>query len=109
MSKEKSFTNVDTPETLTAATSPALGMMQEADNKAAAPKKKENRRNKKPAGVEAKSQRVNLLLRPSLYEDAKKVAAMKRTSVNDMVNDILQSIVNDNKGLIKKYNDFFGM
>ena len=37
-----------------------------------------------------------------------KIAAMKRTSVNDLINSLLKGYVESNQDLIKKYNDVFG-
>jgi hypothetical protein len=45
---------------------------------------------------------------PSVCSDLAKIAAMKRSSVNELINSILQQYVADNKELLDKYNDVFG-
>jgi len=40
---------------------------------------------------EAKSKRFNMLMRPSLYAQLKKTAEYKGTSVNDLINTIIES------------------
>ena len=57
---------------------------------------------------ETKSKRVNLLMLPSIYADITKIAAMKRTSVNDLVNTLLQEHIEANKELLEKYDQVFG-
>lgn len=66
------------------------------------------KRGRKPSTEETKSKRLNLLILPSVGEDMTKIAAMKRTSVNDLINSLLKGYVESNQDLIKKYNDVFG-
>lgn len=56
---------------------------------------------------ETKSKRVNLLVKPSVYEALTKVAAMKRTSVNDLLNTIAAEYAASNAQLIEKYDRTF--
>jgi hypothetical protein len=56
---------------------------------------------------EIKSKRLNLLLYPSLLNDLKKIAAMKRTSVNDLINDVLTQYTDKNINMINEYNSVF--
>ena len=57
---------------------------------------------------ERKTKRLNLLIQPSVLEDLSKVAAMRRTSVNDLINTLAKECVEDNRGLIGQYDDVFG-
>lgn len=56
---------------------------------------------------ETKSKRLNLLVKPSLLADFKKLATMNETSVNDLLNQIMQEYVADNQDTIEIYNDVF--
>lgn len=56
---------------------------------------------------ETKSKRLNLLIYPSLLNDLKKIAVMKRTSVNDLINDVLTQYTDKNINLINQYDSFF--
>ncbi|OQA07847.1 MAG: hypothetical protein BWY65_01722 [Firmicutes bacterium ADurb.Bin373] len=58
-------------------------------------------------GRENKSSRLNLVLRPSLAQALKKLAAMRRISVNSLINDTLQALVDTEAGTIAKYNSTF--
>lgn len=60
------------------------------------------------ASAETKSKRVNLLLRPSVYRQIEKLAAMQRTSPNDLINTILASYAEQERDTIAKYNEIFG-
>lgn len=57
---------------------------------------------------QTKSKRLNLLLRPALLEDLKKIAAMERTSVNDLINTVLGEYAEREADQIEKYNSVFG-
>ena len=52
-----------------------------------------------------KSRRLNVRLFPSVYEDFKTVASMKRTNVNDLLNEVMAAYNEANKGLIAKYHE----
>ncbi|MEM1506253.1 toxin-antitoxin system HicB family antitoxin [Domibacillus sp. 8LH] len=54
--------------------------------------------------TETKSKRLNLLVTPSLHVNLKKVATMEETSVNDLINRVLNEYVEDKNDLIEKYN-----
>lgn len=56
---------------------------------------------------ELKSKRVNLLIKPSIYEDTAKIATMKRVSVNELINIALEAYAADHKELITKYDMTF--
>ena len=58
-------------------------------------------------GKERKSKRLNLLMLPSVLEDLTKVAAMRRTSVNDLMNTIAKAYVEENRKLVEQYDEVF--
>lgn len=58
-------------------------------------------------GKERKSKRLNLLMLPSVLEDLSKVATMRRTSVNDLINTIAKAYVEENRELVKQYDEVF--
>lgn len=57
---------------------------------------------------EFKSKRFNLLIKPSTHAAIEKIAAMKRESVNNLINKILEAYADDNKALVAKYDETFG-
>ena len=57
---------------------------------------------------ELKSKRLNLLIRPSVYADIEKIAAMKRVSTNDLINTVLDDYREREAVAIEKYNAAFG-
>lgn len=57
--------------------------------------------------AESKSKRLNLLVYPGVYEDLSKVATMKRTSVNDLINTILKEYTEAEADTITKYDSVF--
>lgn len=71
---------------------------------------KHNTHNTPPtlAADETKSKRLNLLLYPSLLESLKKIAAMQRTSVNDLINTVLDEYTEKEAAQIERYNQIFG-
>lgn len=56
---------------------------------------------------ETKSKRLNLLLYPSLLENLKKIAAMQRTSVNDLINTVLGGYAEKEIAQIEHYDQTF--
>ncbi len=56
---------------------------------------------------ESKSKRLNLLLQPSIFENLSKIAIMKRTSVNDLINTILKNYNAEEAEAIKRYHEVF--
>lgn len=58
--------------------------------------------------VETKSKRLNLLVRPSVYRQIEKLAAMQRTSPNDLINTVLAAYAEQERETIEKYNQIFG-
>lgn len=61
-----------------------------------APKKEELPKGYKisPVYIETKSRRLQLLLKPSIFKKLKQTADKKHTSVNDLVNSILEENLN---------------
>ena len=57
---------------------------------------------------EIKSKRLNVLLKPSIYDRIDKIATMKRMSVNELINIVLDDYGNNNQDLINKFNETFG-
>jgi predicted HicB family RNase H-like nuclease len=57
--------------------------------------------------VETKSKRLNLILRPSLFKEFTKVAHMKRTSVNDLLNQLMTEYIEREAESIQQYNKTF--
>lgn len=62
---------------------------------------------KRGTGPEIKSARLNLVLRPSLAQALKQIATMRRISVNSLVNDALQALVDTEGDTIAMYNATF--
>lgn len=58
---------------------------------------------------ETKSKRLNLLLQPSVLDGLAKIARMKQTSVNDMINTILREYRDQQASLIVRYQEVFGL
>ena len=56
---------------------------------------------------ERKSKRLNLLLQPSIFEDLSKIAYIKKTSVNDLINSILKGFAETETASVDKYNEIF--
>jgi len=56
---------------------------------------------------EIKSKRLNLLIRPSLHQQAQKIAHMQRSSVNDVINLALSRYVDDHREEIARYNSLY--
>lgn len=48
-----------------------------------------------PLYIETKSKRLQLLIQPSLHEKLKKRASQESTSVNDLINTILQEALGE--------------
>lgn len=70
----------------------------------------------KPEGIEVgytpntdepKTRRVNMLIRPSLFEDFKKVAHMKRTTPNDLMNRLIADYTEQEAQAIRDYNRMY--
>ena len=52
---------------------------------------------------ETKAKRLNLLIRPTIMEALRKIAVVERTSVNDIINKIVEEYVTENADKITKY------
>ena len=62
----------------------------------------------KNTGKETKSKRLNLILQPSLFENMSKIAHMRQTSVNDLINTLLREYAEREAETINKYDNIFG-
>ena len=60
-----------------------------------------------PEGVELKSKRLNLLLKPSIFTGLDKIRTMQRVSFNEAVNQALSEYVAAHADLIARYDDTF--
>ena len=49
-----------------------------------------------PAAFEAKSKRFNMLMRPSVFAQLKETSENKGTSVNDLINKIVENYIENN-------------
>lgn len=56
---------------------------------------------------ETKSKRLNLLVKPSVLDQFKKIATMEQTSTNDLINQVMENYVSDNKEKIELYDKVF--
>jgi predicted HicB family RNase H-like nuclease len=56
---------------------------------------------------ERKSKRLNLLIQPSILENLSKIAHMKQTSVNDLVNSVLKNYAETEEETISVYDKVF--
>lgn len=56
---------------------------------------------------ELKNKRLNLLLKPSILENISKIAHMKQTSVNDLINSILKDYTEIEEETISIYDKVF--
>ena len=96
----KKLTGIENPAILT------INKLITAEEENAQPEKKTNQ--SRSTEQQTKSKRLNLLLRPALLEDLKKIAAMERTSVNDLINTVLGEYAEREAEQIEKYNSVFG-
>jgi hypothetical protein len=48
------------------------------------------------------------LLQPSLLENMTKIARMRQTSVNDLVNTVLRSYIEQEAAVVERYEEVFG-
>jgi hypothetical protein len=56
---------------------------------------------------ETKSKRLNLLVKPSILDDVKKIAVMRQVSVNDLINQLLDQHRTENHKDIESFNKTF--
>lgn len=58
---------------------------------------------------EIKTQRIQLIVRPSIYEGIKKIAVMQRKTLNAYIGELLEAELDkpENQQLIDKYNEVF--
>ncbi|NTV99003.1 MAG: hypothetical protein HGA70_07560 [Chlorobiaceae bacterium] len=56
---------------------------------------------------ETKSKRLNLLIRPSLMKNFMKIAYMRRTSINDLINRLIDDCVKKDAAMVEEYDKLF--
>ena len=59
-----------------------------------------SRTNKK----EKKSRRMNMLFRPTSYAEFQKLAIIKQTSANDLMNTIVENVIEENAEVLEAYD-----
>lgn len=59
-----------------------------------------SRTNKK----EAKTRRMNMLFRPTAYSELQKLAIIKQTSANNLMNTIVENVVDENAEVLEAYD-----
>ena len=105
MAKKKSFLDIDNPTEK----SPAMAFITASEKYTDNTDNTHNTHNTdEPRKSETKSRRLNLLLFPSVAEDIEKIAAMRKTSANNLINEILKDYAEENRETVNKYNDVFG-
>jgi hypothetical protein len=57
---------------------------------------------------ETRSMRINVLISPSIAEKLKKVSAIKRKSVNGLINTYLDERLDQEGDALKKFDEVFG-
>lgn len=62
---------------------------------------------RKGSSQERKTKRLNLLIQPSTLERLTKIAHMKVTSVNDLINTVLKEYVDTEHEAVAKYDAVF--
>lgn len=111
---KKSFKDVNPAmQFISAAQEPALPAPAAAKAPEPAPVAKASKTAKPPRPAapdsdERKSKRLNLLLQPSTLNGLAKIAHMRRTSVNDLINTVLKAYNDAEAETIKRYDSFFG-
>lgn len=60
-----------------------------------------------PSKKEAKTRRMNLMFQPSTVEAISKIAFLRRTSMNDLINTILKEYAAEHGDEIQKYDTIF--
>lgn len=58
--------------------------------------------------TENKSKRLNLLLRPSVYEDIKRLANVDSTTPNNLINEALAAYCKQRQADIQKFHEYHG-
>ena len=59
-----------------------------------------SRTNKK----ETKSRRMNMLFRPTSYAEFQKLAIIKQTSANDLMNTVVENVIEENADVLEAYD-----
>lgn len=53
---------------------------------------------------ETKSRRMNMLFRPTSYAEFQKLAIIKQTSANDLMNTIVENVIEENAEVLEAYD-----
>lgn len=61
-----------------------------------------------PMKGEPRDTRLVTLVTAATYKNLEKVAAVQRTPMSAIINDLIVEYVKNHQGDIKRYNDFFG-
>ena len=61
----------------------------------------------RPPAPETKSARLNLVLKPSTLAGIRKIAAMHQSSVNGIINLVLEDFITKEAETINRYNSVF--
>lgn len=61
-----------------------------------------------PMGVAPKSERLAVLTTLRTKDDLSKIATVRRTSVNNIINEAIFEYIDKHGHDIQRYNDFFG-
>lgn len=54
---------------------------------------------------ETRSRRVNILMEPSKAYDLKNLAALNRTSVNNLINGLVEAYINENRKALDQFKN----
>lgn len=100
MMKKKSFTS---NPALAYISTPDTGNTQDTDNTHST----DYTHNTHNTEIETKSKRLNLLLKPSILEQLKKIAYMKQTSTNDLINTIVKDYIAAQTEALEEYDRIF--
>ena len=66
------------------------------------------RKGRPKSNEETKTQRLNLLVKPSIYNKIYKITYMRQDSINNVVNEFLERDIEDNAAEIDRYDSVFG-
>ena len=89
---------IDTGEGNTDKLHNAVNMSDESNTK---------KKGRPPSDRERKTKRLNLLIQPSLIDELSKVAYMKRSSVNDLINTLIKDYVEKEADAVVQYDTLF--
>ncbi len=59
-------------------------------------------------GGELRDERINILISKRVRRNLDKIATVRRTSINQIVNEAIEECLKKHEGEITRYNEFFG-